>query len=73
MLDSGNPTTNYGPAATRIRVYQPDRASRTARRAATDPADHTPRLPVRNQRKQEIRDAHLDKRLSISADWPSTG
>jgi len=67
ILDSGNPTTNHGPAATRIRVYQPDRASRTARRAATNPADHIPSPSVTNQRKQEIRDVPIDKRLSISA------
>ena len=43
------PTTNHGPAATQTRVYQSDRASRTACRTATHPADHTP--PPRPPRK----------------------
>src|SRR5450755_2578826 len=33
------------------RAYQPDRASRTACRTATHPADHTPRNPTRESEK----------------------
>ena len=50
------PTTNHGPAAPQIRVYQSDRASRTACRTATHPADHIPHRPPR---KREIRDVPL--------------
>ncbi len=38
------------------RVYQPDRASRTACRTATHPADHTPELPTQ---MREINVPHL--------------
>jgi hypothetical protein len=57
------PTTNHGPAVP-TREYQPDRASRTANRTATHPADHNTHpqaRPARNHR------ARIDKRLSISA------
>ena len=57
------PTTNHGPAVA-TRVYQSDRASRTACRTATHPADHTLNPPT--SERQEIRDAPVDKRLSIS-------
>jgi hypothetical protein len=41
------PTTNHGPAVA-TRVYQSDRASRTACRTATHPADHNHELPSAN-------------------------
>ena len=63
ILDSGSPTTNHGPAAHQTRVYQSDRASRTACRTATHPADHKPRP---TNAKARNCDAPLDKRLSIS-------
>ena len=47
-------------------VYQSDRASRTACRTATHPADHTPLTLTSTSERQEIHDAPLDKRLSIS-------
>ena len=47
------------------REYQPDRASRTARRTATRPADHTPTTTQRQMR--EISQPPLDTRPSISA------
>jgi hypothetical protein len=50
ILDTRHATTNNGPAATRIRAYQPDRASRTKhRRTATHPADHNPPNPTRTR------------------------
>ena len=66
ILDSGSPTTNHGPAAHQTRVYQSDRASRTACRTATHPADHKPRP---TNAKARNCDAPLDKRLSISVSW----
>ena len=50
------PTTNHGPAATQTRVYQSDRASRTACRTATHPADHT---FLTERQMREIHDPHL--------------
>jgi hypothetical protein len=58
------PTTNpwsCGPN----REYQPDRASCTACRTATDPADHTD--PPDNKRQCAKTTTRLDKPLSISA------
>lgn len=46
------------------RVYQSDRASRTACRTATHPADHN--HPDHQPRKREICDVPLDNGLSIS-------
>jgi hypothetical protein len=46
------------------RVYQPDRASRTACRTATHPADHNPEIPNANARNQR---SPLDKQPPISA------
>src|SRR5438874_5056758 len=57
------PTTNHGPAAHQTREYQSDRASRTACRTATHPADHTPRPTNANARNPPSR---LDNALSIS-------
>jgi hypothetical protein len=65
------PTTNHGPAVP-TRVYQSDRASRTACRTATHPADHTASQPP-DQRRQEIRDAPLDNALSISVSRATCG
>jgi hypothetical protein len=42
MLDSGSPRRTMVLRHPQIRVYQPDRASRTACRTATHPADHNP-------------------------------
>src|SRR6266545_3806391 len=46
-----HPTTNHGPAATRTRGYQPDRASRTAppdRHPPSRPHHSTHRAPTRH-------------------------
>src|SRR5450755_890567 len=56
------PTTNHGPAVP-TRVYQSDRASRTACRTATHPADHTNPHGTQNARNSA---PTLDRRLSIS-------
>src|SRR5437879_5713697 len=61
------PTTNHGPAAHQTREYQSDRASRTACRTATHPADHTPRPTNANARNPPSR---LDNALSISGAAP---
>ena len=42
MLDSGSPRRTMVLRHPQTRVYQPDRASRTACRTATHPADHNP-------------------------------
>jgi hypothetical protein len=52
------PTTNHGPAVP-TREYQSDRASRTACRTATHPADHTPKPPAQ---MREINDPPLTTR-----------
>ena len=51
MLDSGSPRRTMVLRHPQTRVYQPDRASRTACRTATHPADHTPRNPTRESEK----------------------
>src|SRR4051794_29170015 len=57
------PTTNHGPAATRIRAYQSDRASRTALPDRHPPSRPQPPPTSANAPK---RPAAVDKRLSIS-------
>jgi hypothetical protein len=60
ILDSGAPTTNHGLAVP-TRGYQSDRASRTACRTATHPADHiTP--PHQPTLMRKINDPHLTTR-----------
>jgi hypothetical protein len=55
ILDSGSPRRTM-VLRHPTREYQPDRGSRTSRRTATRPADHTPT----NQRQtREITDPHL--------------
>ena len=51
MLDSGSPRRTMVLRHPQTRVYQPDRASRTACRTATHPADHNPHeIPNANAR-----------------------
>ncbi len=62
------PTTNHGPAVP-TREYQSDRASRTACRTATHPADHTPQTTHANARNHR---PPLDNTLSISVENRTT-
>jgi hypothetical protein len=59
--------TKPGPAATRIRAYQPDRASRKYRRTRRPPSRNKPALAAGPQR------LGLDKPRSISADHRVAG
>src|SRR5450631_3173955 len=51
ILDSGTPRRTMVLRHPQTRAYQSDRASRTACRTATHPADHTPRNPTRESEK----------------------
>src|SRR5450755_2245121 len=51
ILDSGTPRRTMVLRHPQTRVYQSDRASRTACRTATHPTDHTPRNPTRESEK----------------------
>ena len=59
FLDSGSPRRTMVLRHTQTRAYQSDRASRTASRTATHPADHNPALPTQ---MREINDPHLTTR-----------
>src|SRR4051812_7783810 len=61
------PTTNHGPAATRIREYQHDRASRTS---TAGPPSTQPTTTPPNGANAPLQAARLDKRRSISAVEP---
>ena len=59
-----HPTTNHGPAATRIRAYQSD--PRRAQQPGPPPTQPTPHIPSRPTPTARNSHAPLDKRLSIS-------